>query len=378
MAGVLILRSQGAWRSVYVQLLGAAGLYALTSEQINVSLNSGVPYYSIYDWALTGSAFWFFLVTVKGRSIPPISYQPRRFSPRLAKSAAFLSILGVVIVPLMGIWALYHPDSSPYLQQVHLGIILVFAIIFTVLVCLQMYTGNLDLQREIGVRLEAEKGLREATVAAEAGNRAKTEFLANMSHEIRTPMNGVIGMTELALDTPLNAEQREYLTVVKDSGNALLTLLNDILDFSKIEAGKLSLDPTDFNLRDFLATSLRPIALRATRKGLEVVWQADADVPERILGDAGRLRQVLVNLVGNAIKFTAEGEVLVSVGVESQNGPSTLLHFRVNDTGIGIPPEKQRSIFEAFTQADSSMTRRIWRDGIGSGHFGSPRANDGR
>ncbi len=367
-AGVLILRSDRPWKSIYAHLFGAAGLYAVISEQINVAINNGGSSYYVggfYDWGLTAAACWFVLIAIRGRSVPPISYHPRRFNVRLAKGVALTSILGVVIVPLMGIWILSRDDISSHLQKLHLLIILLFAIVFTVLVCLQMYIANLGLQREVATRLEAEKGLREATVAAEAGNRAKTEFLANMSHEIRTPMNGVIGMTELALDTPLSSEQREYLTVVKDSGNALLALLNDILDFSKIEAGKLSLDPTDFNLPDFLATSLRPMALRASQKGLEIVWRSMPGVPERVVGDAGRLRQVIVNLVGNAVKFTEHGEVVVTVSLESQDGQSILLHFTVRDTGIGIAREKQKAIFEAFTQADSSMTRKFGGTGLG-------------
>jgi|HubBroStandDraft_4_1064222.scaffolds.fasta_scaffold03708_5 signal transduction histidine kinase/DNA-binding response OmpR family regulator len=221
------------------------------------------------------------------------------------------------------------------------------------------------LQRESLERSRVEEELRASKYAAEASSRAKSEFLANMSHEIRTPLNGVIGMTDLALETELSVEQKEYLDTVKLSADSLLGVINDILDFSKIEAGRIELDKADFNLRDCLETTLKTLALRADEKGLELLCEIAPEVPEVVEGDSSRLRQIVVNVVGNAIKFTHEGEVALKVDVEATDGEDRLLHFTVSDTGIGIPAEKQKLIFDPFSQADASTTRKYGGTGLG-------------
>jgi PAS domain S-box-containing protein len=219
--------------------------------------------------------------------------------------------------------------------------------------------------RDITPRKQAEDDLLAAKEAAEAASQAKSEFLANISHEFRTPMNGILGMTELILDMEINPEQREYLEMVKTSADSLLHLLSDILDFSKVEAGKLELVDHEFTLAPSLAETLQVMRFRARQKGIELDWRVEANVPDRVIGDASRLRQVLVNLVGNAIKFTERGKVLVQVESQEQGGGRVILHFRVTDSGIGIAKEKQSMIFEAFTQADSSTTRNYGGTGLG-------------
>jgi signal transduction histidine kinase/CheY-like chemotaxis protein len=225
-----------------------------------------------------------------------------------------------------------------------------------------LQTVNDDLELRIQQRTLAFERARDA---AEKASQAKSEFLANMSHEIRTPLNGIMGMTDLALDTPLTSEQRDYLLTVKTSSDSLLTVINDILDFSKIEAGKIDLEEVDFDLRECLESTLKALSVRADEKNIELLCDIAPEVPDVVEGDSSRLRQVVTNLIGNALKFTEKGEVSLKVQTALDSGENRCLHFVISDTGIGIPLDKQKLIFDPFSQADTSTTRTYGGTGLG-------------